>query len=336
MTASSDSRSTNLPNPGSRTGAVLVTGTTSGVGLNAVKALTDRGWTVVTANRDPIRAGAAADSLGIPREKLHHIRMDLGDLDSVRVGVETLVDSLGFGLDALVINAAVYKPRLKEPERSPQGYELSMATNHLGHFLLIQLLLPQLQASQHPSKRVVILGTVTANSKELGGKIPIPAPADLGDLSGFKAGFKAPIAMANGKAFKPGKAYKDSKLCNMITTQELHRRLHQSTGIVFSSLYPGCVADTPLFRNTPRAFQKIFPWFQKNVTGGYVSQALAGERVAQVVADPGFGTSGVHWSWGNRQKQGGKQFSQELSDKASNPETAQGVWEESLKLVGLG
>jgi len=336
MTASSDSRSTNLPNPGSRAGAVLVTGTTSGVGLNAVKALTDRGWTVVTANRDPIRAGAAADSLGIPREKLHHIRMDLGDLDSVRVGVETLVDSLGFGLDALVINAAVYKPRLKEPERSPQGYELSMATNHLGHFLLIQLLLPQLQASQHPSKRVVILGTVTANSKELGGKIPIPAPADLGDLSGFKAGFKAPIAMANGKAFKPGKAYKDSKLCNMITTQELHRRLHQSTGIVFSSLYPGCVADTPLFRNTPRAFQKIFPWFQKNVTGGYVSQALAGERVAQVVADPGFGTSGVHWSWGNRQKQGGKQFSQELSDKASNPETAQGVWEESLKLVGLG
>ena len=336
MTASSDSRSTNLPNPGSRAGAVLVTGTTSGVGLNAVKALTDRGWTVVTANRDPIRAGAAADSLSIPNDKLHHIRMDLGDLDSVRVGVETLINSLGFGLDALVINAAVYKPRLKEPERSPQGYELSMATNHLGHFLLIQMLLPQLQASQHPSKRVVILGTVTANSKELGGKIPIPAPADLGDLSGFKAGFKAPIAMANGKAFKPGKAYKDSKLCNMITTQELHRRLHQSTGIVFSSLYPGCVADTPLFRNTPRAFQKIFPWFQKNVTGGYVSQALAGERVAQVVADPGFGTSGVHWSWGNRQKQGGKQFSQELSDKASNPETAQGVWEQSLKLVGLG
>ena len=183
---------------------------------------------------------------------------------------------------------------------------------------------------------MVILGTVTANSKELGGKIPIPAPADLGDLSGFKAGFQAPIAMANAKPFKPGKAYKDSKLCNMITTQELHRRLHESTGIVFSSLYPGCVADTPLFRNTPRAFQTIFPWFQKNITGGYVSQALAGERVAQVVADPDFAVSGVHWSWGNRQKQGGKQFSQQLSDKASNPETATGVWEESMKLVGLG
>ena len=314
-------------------GAVLITGTTSGVGLNAVKALVDRGWTVVTANRDPIRAAAAASSLGIPQERLHHLRIDLGDLESVRSGVETLVGSLGFPIDALVVNAAVYKPRLKQPEWSPQGYEISMATNHLGHFLLIQLLLEELKKSIHPSRRVVILGTVTANSKELGGKIPIPAPADLGDLAGFKAGFKAPIAMADGKPFKPGKAYKDSKLCNMITTQELHRRLHGSTGIVFSSLYPGCVADTPLFRNTPKAFQKIFPWFQKNITGGYVSQALAGERVAQVVADPEFAVSGVHWSWGNRQSKGGKQFSQELSDKASNPDTAKGVWEYSEKLV---
>jgi protochlorophyllide reductase len=316
-------------------GTVLITGTTSGVGLNATRALVERGWTVITANRDPVKAGAAADALGIPRERLHHLRIDLGDLDSVRTGVETLVASVGQGLDALLVNAAVYKPRLKQPERSPQGYEISMATNHLGHFLLIQMLLPELERSQHPSRRVVILGTVTANSKELGGKIPIPAPADLGDLSGFAAGFKAPLAMANGKPFKPGKAYKDSKLCNMITTQELHRRLHQSTGIVFSSLYPGCVADTPLFRNTPRLFQTIFPWFQKNITGGYVSQALAGERVAQVVADPEFAMSGVHWSWGNRQSKNGRQFSQELSDQASNPDTAARVWDYSLQLVGL-
>ncbi len=329
------SSSSSTPASTGAAGTALITGTTSGVGLNATKALVDRGWTVITANRDPVRAAAAADSLGIPSAQLHHLRIDMGDLESVRVGVETLVASIGRPLDALVINAAVYKPRLKQPEWSPQDYEISMATNHLGHFLLIQLLLPDLQRSSHPSRRVVVLGTVTANSKELGGKIPIPAPADLGDLAGFKAGFKAPIAMASGKAFKPGKAYKDSKLCNMITTQELHRRLHSSTGIVFSSLYPGCVADTPLFRNAPRAFQKIFPWFQKNITGGYVSQALAGERVAQVVADPAFASSGVHWSWGNRQKQGGKQFSQELSDKASNPEIAQGVWDCSMKLVGL-
>ncbi|NOL46422.1 light-dependent protochlorophyllide reductase [Synechococcus sp. MIT S9220] len=313
-------------------GTVLITGTTSGVGLNATCALVQQGWTVITANRSPQRAAAAADELDLPTERLKHVLMDLGDLASVRQAVEGLPDQI----DALVCNAAVYKPKLKQPERSPQGYEISMATNHFGHFLLIQLLMQRLRASTHPSRRVVILGTVTANSKELGGKIPIPAPADLGDLSGFEAGFKDPVSMASGKSFKPGKAYKDSKLCNMITTQELHRRFHAETGISFTSLYPGCVADTPLFRNAPRLFRKIFPWFQKNITGGYVSQPLAGDRVAQVVADPDFAESGVHWSWGNRQKKNGQQFSQDLSDKVTDSQTASRVWELSMGLVGLG
>jgi len=313
-------------------GTVLITGTTSGVGLNATRALVQQGWTVITANRSPQRAAAAADALDLPQERLKHVLMDLGDLDSVRQAVDGLPERL----DALVCNAAVYKPKLKRPERSPQGYEISMATNHFGHFLLVQLLMNRLGASSHPSRRVVILGTVTANSKELGGKIPIPAPADLGDLSGFEAGFREPVSMASGKRFKPGKAYKDSKLCNMITTQELHRRFNRDTGISFTSLYPGCVADTPLFRNTPRVFRKIFPWFQRNITGGYVSQPLAGERVAQVVADPEFAESGVHWSWGNRQKKNGQQFSQELSDKVTDSQTAERVWDLSMQLVGLG
>jgi protochlorophyllide reductase len=324
-----------MPTPsGSAPGTVLITGASSGVGLFSAKAMADRGWHVVMACRDTDKARRAQAALAIPDSSVTHLQVDLGDLDSVRALVEQFHAS-GRPLDALVVNAAVYLPRLQHPERSPQGYEISMATNHLGHFLLIQLLLPDLERSTHPSKRLVILGTVTANSKELGGRIPIPAPADLGDLAGFAAGFKAPIAMADGKRFKPGKAYKDSKLCNMITSQELHRRLHATTGIVFTSLYPGCVADTPLFRNTPQAFQTIFPWFQKNITGGYVSQALAGERVAQVVADPEFAVSGVHWSWGNRQKKGGRQFSQELSEQASNPETARRVWDYSMQLVGL-
>ena len=312
-------------------GTVLITGTTSGVGLNTTRTLVNQGWTVITANRSPQRAAAAADDLDLPKDRLRHVLMDLGDLDSIRTAVAAISDPL----DVCVCNAAVYKPKLKQPERSPQGFEISMATNHLGHFLLVQLLLDRLKASSHPSRRVVILGTVTANSKELGGRIPIPAPADLGDLNGFEAGFREPVAMANGKRFKPGKAYKDSKLCNMITIQELHRRLHAETGITFSSLYPGCVADTPLFRNTPRAFRKVFPWFQKNITGGYVSQQTAGERVADVAANPEFAQSGVHWSWGNRQKKHGQQFSQELSDRATDPVTARRVWELSMQLVGL-
>ncbi len=312
----------------------IVTGASSGVGLWTTRALVQRGWTVVMACRDTAKARSAADALGLPSERLLILPLDLSDLERVRRFVAD-VRALGRPLAALVINAAVYKPLLKQPERSPQGYELSMATNHLGHFLLTRLLLDDLVASPLADKRVITLGTVTANSRELGGKIPIPAPADLGDLAGFAAGFQAPVAMADGKPFKPGKAYKDSKLCNMITSRELHRRFHADTGITFSSLYPGCVADTPLFRHSLPVFQKVFPWFQKTVTGGYVSQELAGERVAQVVADKEFAVSGAHWSWGNRQRQDGRQFNQELSEKASDEVTAERVWDLSSRLVGV-
>ena len=184
-----------MPSFQSAPGTVLITGTTSGVGLYAVKALIDLGWKVITANRSPLKAEEAAVKLGLlfgfPNQ-LEHIYIDLSDLNSVRQGVRNLLDTLEGPLDALVCNAAVYKPRLSKPERSSQGYELSMATNHFGHFLLIQLLLESLSNSKRPvwqgrswgveSSRLVMLGTVTANYKELGGKIPIPAPADLGDL----------------------------------------------------------------------------------------------------------------------------------------------------------
>ena len=303
--------------------------------MHAANALAKTGkWDVIMACRNLEKTENAAKTLGMPQENYSIAQIDLASLDSVRQFVNNF-RLTNKTLDALVCNAAVYLPLLKEPMRSPDGYELSVATNHLGHFLLCNLMLEDLKKSSNPEPRLIILGTVTANPKELGGKIPIPAPPDLGDLKGFEEGFKAPIAMINGKKFKPGKAYKDSKLCNLLTMRELHRRYHKSTGITFSSLYPGCVATTALFRNHYSAFQKIFPWFQKNITGGFVSEELAGERVAEVVADPKYNQSGVYWSWGNRQKEGRQSFVQEVSLEASDDRKARKMWELSEKLVGL-
>ncbi len=313
---------------------VVITGASSGVGLYAAKALTKRGWHVVMACRNLEKAENAAREVELPPGSYTTMHLDLSSLGSVRHFVNTFRES-GKSLDALVCNAAVYFPLLKEPQRSVDGYELSVATNHLGHFLLCNLMLDDLKHSPAAEKRLVILGTVTANPKELGGKIPIPAPPDLGELQGFEAGFKEPITMINGKKFKSGKAYKDSKLCNVLTMRELHRRYHESTGIIFSSLYPGCVADTPLFRNHYSLFQKIFPLFQKNITGGYVTQELAGERVAKLVADPDYNQSGAYWSWGNRQKEGRKSFLQEMSNEALDDQKATKLWDLSEKLVGL-
>ena len=59
--------------------------------------------------------------------------------------------------------------------------------------------------------------------------------------------------------------------------------------------------------------QKIFPLFQKYITGGFVTEELSGERVAMVVADPEYKQSGIYWSWGNRQKEGRESFGQKVS-----------------------
>ncbi|MBX9259334.1 protochlorophyllide reductase [Desmonostoc muscorum CCALA 125] len=314
-----------------RKSTVVITGASSGVGLYAAKALAQRGWYVVLACRDLAKAQKAAQAVDIPYNSYTSIHIDLGSLESVRQFVKNFRAS-GNSIDALVCNAAIYMPLIKEPLRSPEGYELTVTTNHLGHFLLCNLLLEDLQKSSS-QPRLVILGTVTHNPDELGGKIP-PRP-DLGDFQGFAQGFKDPISMIDGKKFEPVKAYKDSKVCNVLTMKELHRRYHESTDIVFSSLYPGCVAETPLFRNHYPLFQKLFPLFQKYITGGYVSQELAGERVAAVVADPEYNQSGVYWSWGNRQKKDGKSFAQKVSPQARDDEKGDRMWELSAKLVGL-
>lgn len=311
---------------------VIITGASSGVGLYTAKALANKGWHVIMACRDVRKGGEAAQQVGIPQGTYSLMQIDLGDLDSVRRFAREFQASGRF-LNALVCNAAIYMPLLKEPLRSPEGYELTMTTNHLGHFLLCNLLLDDLKKSPVADRRLVILGTVTHNPDEPGGKV-YPRP-DLGNFEGFAAGFKAPISMVDGKKFEPVKAYKDSKVCNVLTMRELHRRYHSATGITFTSLYPGCVADTPLFRNHYPLFQKLFPLFQKYITKGYVSQDLAGERVAAVVADPEFKQSGAYWSWGNRNSKDRKAFVQRVSSQARDDEKAERMWDMTAKLVGL-
>ncbi len=327
-------------------GLVLITGTTSGVGLNTLKPLLRFGWEVIAVNRSNKRAVEIAQQslTDFEMKNIHFIEIDLSDLDDVRNGCSEILKKFEKPINSIICNAAVYKPRLRKPERSPQGFENSMAVNHFGHFLLINLLLDNILFSEKEidlngrttkfKPRITVLGTVTANYSELGGRIPIPAPADLGNLSGFKNGFLSPISMANGKKFKPGKAYKDSKLCNMVTVQELSKK-YSSERIIINSLYPGCVADTKLFRYTPWLFRFLFPIFQRFITKGYVSQRLAGERVAQVATFKKYAKPAVHWSWGNRQKYGREAFSQKLSKRIIDSDISRQTYELTRKLVGL-
>ena len=277
------------------------------------------------------------------------MKLELGNLQSVRDFVANLkAFKSARPLTHLICNAAVYKPKDPKPVWTDDGFEMSMGVNHLGHFLLVNLLLEDM--SRAKGARVCIVGSITGNTNTVGGGLVYPF-ADLGKLQGFEKGMKKPISMADGKPFFGAKAYKDSKVCNMMTVAELHRRYHEDTGIVFSSMYPGCIAETNLFREKRQWFRNIFPLFMKYVTGGYVSMEESGERLAQVIDDPQCDKSGVYWSWNGGAKtvgrwsedgkprgaggSGGEIFENEQSDAVRDPETAKRVWELSKQAVGL-
>nr|GMC76255.1 protochlorophyllide reductase-like [Ipomoea batatas]GMD49063.1 protochlorophyllide reductase-like [Ipomoea batatas]GMD51404.1 protochlorophyllide reductase-like [Ipomoea batatas]GMD53255.1 protochlorophyllide reductase-like [Ipomoea batatas]GMD58058.1 protochlorophyllide reductase-like [Ipomoea batatas] len=144
-----------------RKGTVVVTGASSGLGLATAKALAESGkWHVIMACRDFLKAERAAKSVGMRKEDFTIMHLDLASLDSVRQFVDNFRRS-GRPLDVLVCNAAVYLPTAKEPTFTAEGFELSVGTNHLGHFLLSRLLLDDMKQSDYPSKRLIIVGSIT-------------------------------------------------------------------------------------------------------------------------------------------------------------------------------
>lgn len=189
----------------------------SGLGLYTAKALAAAGWHVIMACRDWAKAETAAKSVGIPSSSFTVMHLDLASLNSVRNFVKIFRAS-DTPLDALVCNAAVYLPQAKQPTFTADGFELSVGTNHLGHFLLVNLMIEDLKKSVAAGRapRCVMVGSVTGNTNTLAGSIP--PRADLGDLSGLARGLSGGHPMIDDKEFDGAKAYKDSKVCNAKST----------------------------------------------------------------------------------------------------------------------
>jgi protochlorophyllide reductase len=256
------------------------------------------------ACRDIEKGKRKAKEMNMPDNSYVVMKLELGSLQSVRDFVFNLkAFKSARPVQNLICNAAVYRPTDPAPAWTDDGFEASMGINHFGHFLLVNLLIDDMAKAK--DARLCIVGSITGNTNTVGGGLVYPQ-ADLGSLKGFELGAKKPIAMADGKPFFGAKAYKDAKVCNMMTVSELHRRYHASTGISFSSMYPGCIAETALFREKRPWFRKAFPWFMKYVTGGYVGMEEAGERLAQVVDDPQCAKSDVYWSWNGGAQQVGR------------------------------
>lgn len=206
------------------TGATcLVTGATSGLGLETSRALASVGARVLMAGRDAARCEEAAARIRalVPGAAVETVLLDLSSLASVRrcaADVLARVDRL----DVLVNNAGVMFTPLG---RTEDGFELQLGTNHLGHFALTRLLEPLLGAGS----RVVNLSSAGHSIADL----------DLDDPNWLR------------RDYEKFAAYGASKTANILFTVELDRRLRER-GVRAYAVHPGMVA-TDLARHMDRA-----------------------------------------------------------------------------------
>ena len=241
-----------IPDLSGRT--AVVTGANTGLGLQAARVLAERGAEVVLACRDTGKAGRAADQIAAASAGARPsvVRLDLASQSSVRSAAEEI--RVRFPrLDLLINNAGVMDIPY---QRTEDGFELTLATNHLGPFALTGLLLDRLA----PGARVVTVSSVA----HLEGVI------DFDDLQAERQ-------------YDRERAYAQSKLANLLFTYELDRRLRAAGASVAAlACHPG-VVYTDLFANESRAQQFLLSrgmrvinfWAVQNVRMGALPELRA-------------------------------------------------------------
>lgn len=195
---------------------VVITGANTGIGKETAIGLASMGATVVLACRNRAKAESAATEITSRSgsEAVELVDLDLADLDSVSTCAKEILDRFD-RLDVLINNAGL---QLKERTLTKQGFEYTFGVNHLGHFLLTDLLLDRIRTSA--PARIVNLSSVGHNFARGG----LPWDDLQHDVTRYTA---------NG-------AYCESKLANILFTRELARRLPPDE-VTANAVHPGAV-----------------------------------------------------------------------------------------------
>jgi NAD(P)-dependent dehydrogenase (short-subunit alcohol dehydrogenase family) len=199
---------------------VLITGVSSGIGVETARAFLTCGANVVGTARDLTKVNDTALSLDNRDEssgKFELVELDLASLQSVRSCADLLIRE-GQGFDIVIANAGVMACPM---EQTADGFEMQFGTNHLGHFLLINRIAPLIR----DGGRVVMV----SSSGHRGGDVDLDDP-------NFKV-----------TPYNPWKAYARSKTANILFAVEFDRR-HARRGVRACAVHPGRV-DTGLFRH---------------------------------------------------------------------------------------
>ncbi|MBT8398544.1 MAG: SDR family oxidoreductase [Gemmatimonadetes bacterium] len=274
----------------------VVTGANSGVGFETALMLAEEGGTVVLVCRDQEKGDDALRRIRtqVPNADLRLEIADLANMGEVRE-LGRKLSSEHPGLHLLVNNAGVYRAGL---EKTVDGFERTLAVNHLSHFLLTHLVLPNLLAAR---------GRVLNVSSEAHRRAGL-------DVESLEA------AIRGETRYNGWVAYSDSKLANILFTKELARRYRQEE-LATCAFHPG-VLSTRIWNKNLNPVSLLMVLF-KPVMG---KPAVGGEAALFLTQEP---PEAIHGRYFNKKRE------RDPSRRADDSRLAEDLWEISLRLTGL-
>ncbi|CAB9531776.1 Dehydrogenase/reductase SDR family member on chromosome X homolog [Seminavis robusta] len=299
---------------------VVITGASTGLGLESAKALAKGGATVVLTARSEKKGATATDVVkqylqaeGVQNDKLYTVLLDLDDLANVKSFPARFEKALGEGtkIDVLMNNAGVMA--IPDRQITKDGYERTFQSNHLGHFALTAKLTPYLKSDA----RII---NVSSLAYQMAGK-----GLDLDNLNGEKE-------------YSQWGSYGQSKLENILFTQELQRRADaEGISLTATSLHPGAV-NTDLARNMMGG-EKV--WYEKKERGPTnAMENILQATINKTLLTPEQGAATqVYLAATNDAEEKGKFYSdlkpQKLPAFATDEQMAKALWEQSEQLSGV-
>jgi NAD(P)-dependent dehydrogenase (short-subunit alcohol dehydrogenase family) len=276
---------------------VVVTGGTSGIGEVAAFRLAGQGARIVLIARDPKRGDVTLSMLKQANPAADH-KVHYGDLSSIAdmKRVATEVANTEPRIDVLVNNAgAVFLSR----QTSVDGLEMTFATNHMNYFVVTNILLDRLKAT--PGARIVS----TASEAHKSGKL------DFDDLQ-------------SAKSYSTFRVYGTSKLCNILFTRELARRV-DGTGVTANCLHPGFVGTRLGQNNATNFFIKALA---RTIMTFGISPEEGAKTIIHLASSPDVATISGEYFY--------KCKVAEPSLAAQDGDAAKRLWDVSAKIAGVG
>ena len=320
---------------------IFITGGSSGIGFQAALRLISLGNNIILPCKNIFRANQVLTNIfnQLPcdlSEKgiIYTPIMDLSDLNSID-SLCSEVKKRELNIDVLILNAGLQYTGSKTPRRSTQGFELTFAVNHLAHFYLTKNLIPLINRSN--DSRIIITSSEVHNPMSSGGRVG--ARAGLGNLSGLASG--SGFEMIDGNQFNADKAYKDSKLCNILFAKELSNRLEKkSLPIKVIAWAPGLVIsrDNEGFFRYSRKYnqlgQILFSFLARDILKITTSNEKAGMILSDLVSSCKYNKPYFEY-YSNKISSPGKFVFEKsnISEEAQKEGLSNRLWELSESLI---